>query len=632
LAGRRTGRRRLSVCLLALLATGLLFTGQARAAALLDHRGWEMVSPVDKNGSGVQGLGEAGNLLQAAADGGEVSFASPASFGEGAQGAPALSEYLARRGEGGWSTQNVTLPQVSGAFGEEQGGNPYRLFSPDLSTALLLNGRCAAGEACPLSYSLRDSEDGALTASPAASDLRFAGASPDLRHIVFSSCVALTPGAFEAREGEGCDPSHPNLYQWSGGALSQVNFTTGEIVPTPAGVLAAPAGAVSVDGARIYWNDPETGKLWLHEGGEPERAVEGTIGGGTIFQAASADGSLAFFTEGAAGHETLYRYAAQSGTSQPIATEVKGVLGASEDRSRLYYQDATGLWLWKEGTTTEVAAAPEAAAPSDYPPATGTARVSGTGAQLAFLSTEAEALSGYDNRDQAGGSPDSELYLYEASPQGGGGSLTCVSCNTGERPLGPSTIPGAIGGGEAPVFAYKPRALAAGGRRLFFTSADALVLEDTDNRPDAYEWEAGGEGSCTGPGGCLRLISSGRSAEGATFADASADGDDAFFLTDGSLVPTDPGSVDLYDARVAGGFPAPPTPIPCEGDACQPLPSQPEDPSPGTLVPHAGNPPVAFPKPNKHRHKKHGKGGHGHKKHGRKRRGHSRHHRHGGHK
>jgi hypothetical protein len=60
--------------------------------------------------------------------------------------------------------------------------------------------------------------------------------------------------------------------------------------------------------------------------------------------------------------------------------------------------------------------------------------------------------------------------------------------------------------------------------------------------------------------------------------------------------------------------------VPCEEDACQPLPSPPEDPTPGTLVPSEGNPPVHFPK-EKHkphpehkpskgkRHSAHSKGG-----------------------
>ena len=88
--------------------------------------------------------------------------------------------------------------------------------------------------------------------------------------------------------------------------------------------------------------------------------------------------------------------------------------------------------------------------------------------------------------------------------------------------------------------------------------------------------------SCTKPVGCVNLISSGRAEGGATFLDASDDGSDAFFLTDGSLVPSDPAPIDVYDARVGGGFPSP-RPIPCFGDACQPLPPEPEDPTPGTL-------------------------------------------------
>jgi hypothetical protein len=104
--------------------------------------------------------------------------------------------------------------------------------------------------------------------------------------------------------------------------------------------------------------------------------------------------------------------------------------------------------------------------------------------------------------------------------------------------------------------------------------------------------------------GCLGLISSGRSSDGASFMDASTDGADALFLTGESLVPADPGSVDVYDAREGGGFAVPPTPIPCEGDACQPLPSPPKDPTPGTLVSASPNPKPHFPKPHHKKPKK----------------------------
>ena len=92
----------------------------------------------------------------------------------------------------------------------------------------------------------------------------------------------------------------------------------------------------------------------------------------------------------------------------------------------------------------------------------------------------------------------------------------------------------------------------------------------------------------------MSLISSGRGPDGATFIDASADGTDVYFVTGESLVRVDPGSIDLYDARVGGGFPEPAEPFVCEGDNCQPLPSPPDDPNPGTSVRNTSNPPKRF--------------------------------------
>lgn len=57
----------------------------------------------------------------------------------------------------------------------------------------------------------------------------------------------------------------------------------------------------------------------------------------------------------------------------------------------------------------------------------------------------------------------------------------------------------------------------------------------------------------------------------------------------------------------------------CVGDSCQPLPPEPEDPTPGTLVPTGGNPPLHVYEPHKKKKKKKNKGrqraGH-HGKHG----------------
>jgi hypothetical protein len=128
------------------------------------------------------------------------------------------------------------------------------------------------------------------------------------------------------------------------------------------------------------------------------------------------------------------------------------------------------------------------------------------------------------------------------------------------------------------------RALSDGGTRLFFESFDALLPGDTNGKADIYEWERPGTGTCDAQdadyfaqnGGCLALISSGASSEDSGFVDADADGSDVFFETQSSLVGSDTGLIDIYDARVGGGFEQDPPPEPlCAGDACQPLADQP---------------------------------------------------------
>jgi hypothetical protein len=550
------------------------------AFALLDQRGWEMVSPVEKNGGAIQPP-EAifgGGVFQAAVEGNSLTYSSADSFAE-PLGAPPGSQYIATRTGSGWSAQNVTVPLASGGYGDKPNGVPYQLFSEDLARGLLLNPRrCGEGEECPRGYSVRDSASGALSLSPEEVGLRFEGASADLGHMVFSS-----PAGLDEWEGEG------GFAQLSGAAGA---------------ALAASAGAISEDGNRVYFT--QEGKLYLREGAQTKQVDEGQGGGGS-FQVASNDGRYAFFAK--SGH--LYRYDATSEAATDLtpAGGVQGVLGASEDGAKVYYLASSGLFHWSAGATSEVAPG-EAAAASNYPPASGTARVSPDGSHLIFLSTE--DLTGYEANGQT------EVFLYGPPPGEGQAKLICVSCNpTGERPEGSSSVPGAIKNGQAAgaTQIYKPRSLSVSGNRVFFESSDDLAPQDSNKDRDVYEWEAQGEGSCKREGGCAQLISSGRGEGQASFIDASANGSDAFFITDASLAPGDPGSFDLYVARVGGGFPPPPNAIPCIADACQPLPEAPEDPTPGTLVRGPGNPATRFVKPKQQKQgKQKGKGKHNKKR------------------
>jgi hypothetical protein len=601
------GRAGRASALLALLACLV----PASAAALPDGRGWELVSPVDKNGGEITAAGEVfnGGVFQAAADGNAIAYSSATSFATGTTSAPPGSQYLSARGGTGWATANLNVPIFSGSYGVSPDGVPYQLFSPDLGRAILLNGRhCRAQEGgCPVAnpplagtdavagyqnYYLRSAvgfealigaSDVVNTAvDPADFGVLLAGSSPDLTAFVLETCAALTPGATEVPSGSGCDPTKQNLYRWAGGSLSLVNST-------PGARLGAQAGAVSEGGSRIYFNNA-AGDLYLREGAQ-EKLVAAASGPAAPveFQAATAAGSAAYYLAGGG----LWRYVVSTDTSTPITgpSEVVGVLGASPDGGRVFYLANDGLYTWSGGGATKIGGIDAgAAATSTYPPATGAARVSADGTRLVFVSSA--SLTGYNNADQITGFPDSEVFLYNAVTK----ALRCVSCRTnGTRPRGPSSIPGAYRNGklEGATASYKPRVLSADGNRVFFDSTDALVAPDTNNDRDVYEWVSFG-GSCTKAIGCVDLISSGRSEDGAAFVDASASGDDAFFVTDESLVSSDPGAFDLYDARVGGGFPQPSPPIPCAGDACQDLPSEPVDPALNTLVAGLGNPKVHY--------------------------------------
>ena len=238
-----------------------------------------------------------------------------------------------------------------------------------------------------------------------------------------------------------------------------------------------------------------------------------------------------------------------------------------------------------------------------------TSRVSPDGRYLAFMSQR--SLTGYDNEDVTSKVPgerlDEEVYLYDAKE----GRLVCASCNPSDlRPQGvfdteasgegegllvdrPKAwsehwLAGSIPGWTASYLesaVYQSRYLFDSGR-LFFNSPVALVPQDRNGKEDVYEYEPQDAGSCQGSGGCVALISSGSASDEheSAFLDASASGNDVFFLTSEALVASDLDTTfDVYDARVCGTsesepcLPSPPPPPPqCEGEGCK-LPS-PEPP------------------------------------------------------
>lgn len=395
------------------------------------------------------------------------------------------------------------------------------------------------------------------------------------------------------------------------------------------------SGAISADGQRVYWTDSGTkasgtGTVYLRinpgaeqsEGSSCETGKACTVKvSGTKtpqpsrFLGANPDGSKALFEVTAgAFNEDLYAFDAKKGSSTLVAGEVVGVAATSKDLSRIYFVSKEALapgasagqpnlYLAEGEARTFVATLSSVdVAPLNIPSNTArapiyhVARASADGDELAFISTR--SLTGYDNADEVSGVPDSEVYLYEA----GATAPVCVSCNpSGARPKGravkgngnvPGSLPTAAALPAPQNMLYAPRALSDDGERLFFESFDALLPRDVNGAKDVYEWESaaskaacaqmGSELYVAASGGCLSLISSGESPQDSEFADASASGNDVFFITNASLLPQDPGLYDVYDARVGGGLPTPVAPTECQGETCKPPATAPNDPTPAS--------------------------------------------------
>jgi hypothetical protein len=378
-------------------------------------------------------------------------------------------------------------------------------------------------------------------------------------------------------------------------------------------------------------------------------------GGGGRFWGASSDGSKVFFTDehqltenaDVAPNEPdlyLYNFAAPQGERLTDLTtktrnpgehaNVQGILGTSENGAYVYFAAAGALtehstphacdpvnergpstlcnvYAVHEGEPPKLVAIvtnydgeggeaggsvigsgadrnPEEKSLGDWVPDIGTrsAHVTPDGRRLVVESVE--NLTGFNSQ---GGR---EIYTYDFETS----RTSCVSCN-------PSGTPTLDGGpyrflGELPQSfneTYAPRDLSTNGNRIFFETKEGLVSSDANGRPDVYEWEAPGEGSCAGTsssystanGGCLYDLSGGTSTDTAYFVDASENGNDVFIESRADLVPQDKGEAfQVFDVRV--GAPTPPAEPECTGSGCQGVaPGAPQFSTPATSTFSGGN-------------------------------------------
>ncbi len=365
-----------------------------------EERAWELVSPGQKNSAEVinpivgSGLNEDRNLLIMAASGsGEAAtYTSFTSFGKDAEGAPPASQYYSHRSAAGWTTENIS------PFGHQSFllAIPFKGFTPDLGFSVF-KGNEALAPGCtkgPENLYLRDDASGSLTCLTAEVPqaegeipcFNYAGSSEDGSRVFFASTASYAG----VPAGNGF-----SLYEWSAaGGLKPLSVLPGQSAPaTPTkGTVFGPSidpvhpnaiancqfgqtiirHAVSADGSKAFWtyvpevpevkgelskllariDNAETIQLDAEPTGqEIEKPVKGSFGNG-VFQAASKDGSIVYFTDTSKlikgskaeeGKPDLYRY--EFGKAEPLSDltrgavpgNVQGIVGASDDGSYLYF-------------------------------------------------------------------------------------------------------------------------------------------------------------------------------------------------------------------------------------------------------------------------------------------------------
>jgi hypothetical protein len=547
---------------------------------LPECRAYELVSEPFKNGAAVA----MSQPELALASGESVLYASTGVFA-GAQGSPLANGYLAARGETGWTTQAIEAPQAN------EGvilANPTQGISEDLgetfqASAMVLAPGAVQGQG---NIYVRDNATGARTLVGTSGGLNafrefgstiyatFIGATHDFSHLIFTYPFALTHDSVEGGS---------NIYDWTGGQLHLVNYLPDGSVAAGASTAVASGATgenphqVSADGSKVLFS--AGGALYVRENnattvalsvsqraGEPRTPQEATFAG------ASADGSKVYFTSGVnltdgpelpPGYKKLYQYDFATGrltnlavSSDPSDAEtgadVERVLQVTEDGAVVYFTaqgdlapgattapyGITNVYVWHEGAPIRFIARANVGG-----------QVSPNGMHFAFMSST--PLTAYHCSGCA------MLYDYDYAT----GQTRCVSCDpSGASPTGPVEFGGLPYG--TGIDSYHPRVVLDDGK-IFFDSRDALVAQDTNGQYDVYQWQDGR----------LSLISTGTGEEESAFADVSADGSNVFFKTGQRLVGQDiDENVDLYDARVGGGFPAPPAATQCTGTGCQGVP------------------------------------------------------------
>lgn len=509
---------------------------------------------------------------------------------------------------------------------------------------------------------------------------RVIGASEDCSRVYFATpyqfAGVAASGVYEWSEGTLRDASVIP------GPSGPQSTTTTKVPVGEAVLLWLPWNEVPTDGKSLFFsatsaNGSDAGKqaVFVRTNGatavDASQSQTSTSNNGlSAYQMASRDGGRVFFTAryGLASNATssgtsicsasqvgsnglitgtgegcdLYSYDAGTGElldvsadSNPADAKGAGVLrviNASEDGSYVYYeargqltpgqgrteaQNLTGSGSYNVyvahivGTTVATSYVGFISSSEATNPGISIQTASVTPNGRYFLFQTAEPTTGY----ASGGAR--EAYLYSAAAN----STVCISCRTDGLPsvAEPNFNPLSIlkGGQNQAAKINVNTALSADGRRAYFFSRDALVPGAEEGGKNLYQWEDGQVSLIT-------IETPGQStAKPILLLGTSESGDDVFFTSKRELSPWDTDErLDVYDVRVGGGFPSPPTPItPCDpltegacSGAQSPSSPSPSMPASSTLSGSGNPPPPPAPPKKKQKQKKKKKKSKHHKK------------------
>jgi DNA-binding beta-propeller fold protein YncE len=630
------------------------------SARLPDCRAYEQVTPANKEGALDNFDYRNGEETVVGLDGEHFFMSTLSKWGRNVGGNDTTTYSFTRTPEE-WKMSSLSpQPQTGGVFNK-----PYRFYTPDLSQVLIerewnislyaasptvefalgppggfppsglyttvaSEPQEATGEGGRRAHSghwVAQSRNGAVEVIE----------SPDHKLIPGQPPTGTTaPILHGARSGQGFD-----LYEYSGGRLSQVNVYEGTTIGECGAELAQgregggargdgqgseggsnypPAGsvnAISADGSRIFFeafpNGCPSEEEELHRlengGGEPKIELYMRVGGTQTvdigdytFEGANPEGTRLFLSKRGANGVEFFSYDTETQVAKRLFSLEGGAIGPkhalSEDGNVFYFETYTDLtpeapvggakiYSYDIASESMSFVAVSSAIEGD---GNGGFYVSPDGGDFYF---NVESVNGV-----SGGSANVQVYRYDS----GEGIVQCVSCASPNNPE-PKLISTLMPEYGPENFRLAPLGspASADGDYVFFDTPAALLPQDINGEiipyggaigkefspsSDAYEWRRNGIDGCGRVQGCLALITNGIDGTENVLLGTDPSGRDVFFATHSQLAPSDTDtSGDVYDARIGGGFPPPPSrPVECEGDACSTPASAPNDATPASFT------------------------------------------------